>query len=116
MEKNELQTLLDLDGMVFWPNPNYWVKFSVKTVTPTDQIPHGIRYSLTLHDRNNTRLLGFDNAHLVKVKKGGKFAGQIIEWDHIHKFDRAIPYGFKSPAQLLSDFWKAVDEIIEEQD
>ena len=111
-EKNELKTLLDLDGLVFWPNPNYWVKFNVKAVTPTDQIPHGIRYSLTLHDRNNTRLLGFDNAHLIKTKKRGKFACRIVEWDHVHKLDNVSPYGFQSPVQLLSDFWKAVDEII----
>ena len=111
-EKNELQTLLDLDGLVFWPNANYWVKFNVKMVTPTDQIPHGVRYSLTLHDRNNSRLLGFDNAHSIKAKKGGKFEGRIIEWDHVHKFERATPYGFSAPAQLLTDFWKAVDQII----
>jgi hypothetical protein len=49
-ENNELQTLLDLDALVFWPNAKYWVKFSAKMVTPTDQVPHGVKYSLTLHD------------------------------------------------------------------
>jgi hypothetical protein len=28
--------------------------------------PNGIRYSLTLHAPDNTRLIGFDNAHGVK--------------------------------------------------
>lgn len=115
-ENNELQTLLDLDGLVFWPNVKYWVKFNVKIVTPTDQIPHGVRYSLTLHDKNNTRILGFDNAHSIKAKKRSKFAGRIVEWDHIHKFEHATHYEFRSPTQLLTDFWKAVDQIIGEKD
>ena len=85
-------------------------------VRRTDQIPHGVRYPLTLHDRNNSRLLGFDNAHSIKAKKVGKFAGQIIEWDHVHKFEHTTPYGFSSPAQLLTDFWKAVDQIIGDND
>lgn len=51
IENNELQTLLDLDGLVFWPNAKYWVKFNAK-------------------------------------------------------------YEFRSPTQLLTDFWKAVDQII----
>jgi len=34
--------------------------------------PHGIRYSLTLHDKYGARVLGYDNAHAVKPPK--KFA------------------------------------------
>jgi hypothetical protein len=110
----ELQTLLDLDGSMFWPNPHYWVKFEAKSVAPTKQIPHGIRYSLTLHDRNNTRILGFDNAHAVK-KRGRptkKYSGRIITWDHVHKIKKTVPYKFESASQLLNDFWKEVDNII----
>ena len=40
-----------------------WVKFDSWRVDPTAEIPHGIRYSLTLHDRFNHRILGYDNAH-----------------------------------------------------
>lgn len=116
LEYNELRTLLDLDGLVFWRDSKYWVKFSAKAVTPTAQIPHGIRYSLTLHDRNNTRIIGFDNAHAIKARKGSKFTGRIVEWDHMHKFERAIPYEFRSAAQLLTDFWKSVDKITGNKD
>jgi hypothetical protein len=35
----------------------FWVKFEVEQVAPTPERPHGIKYALTLHDRNNTRLL-----------------------------------------------------------
>jgi len=110
----ELQTLLDLDGRIFWPNLQYWVKFEAKSVTPTKHMPHGIRYSLTLHDRNNTRILGFDNAHAIK-KKGRpakKYSGRIVTWDHVHKTEKIVPYKFESASQLLNDFWKEVDNII----
>ena len=57
-----LETLLDFDGNVFGLNKGYWVKFDVHRVVPNEHIPHGISYSLTLHDRNNIRIIGFDNA------------------------------------------------------
>lgn len=44
----------------------YWTKFEVRNVKATSQIPHGIKYSLTLHDNNNRRILGYDNAHAIK--------------------------------------------------
>ncbi|MFO7555965.1 MAG: DUF6516 family protein [Desulfobacterales bacterium] len=110
----ELQTLLDLDGRIFWPNPQYWVKFEAKSVKPTKHIPHGIKYSLTLHDRNNTRIIGFDNAHAVK-KKGRptkKYSGRIVTRDHVHRVEKIVPYKFESASQLLNDFWEEVDKII----
>ena len=53
-----LETLLDLDGEIFPMDNGYWTKFEVSRIKPTEQIPHGIKYSLTLHDRNNTRIFG----------------------------------------------------------
>jgi len=70
-EGASLETLLDLNGEIFPMDNGYWTKFEASRVTPTAQIPHGIKYSLTLHDRNNTRVLGFDNAHAFKSKKIG---------------------------------------------
>ena len=78
---SELQTLLDLDGTRFWPKTQYWVKFKARLVEPTPHIPHGIKYSLTLHDRNNTRILGFDNAHAVKNEKR---AQEKVCWPNCH--------------------------------
>ena len=63
-----LETLLELDGEIFPMENGYWTKFEAHRVTPTQHMPHGVRYCLTLHDRNNTRILGFDNAHAVKPK------------------------------------------------
>ncbi len=110
----ELQTLLNLDGYIFWPNHHYWVKFEARLVKQTPFIPHGIKYSLTLHDRNNTRILGFDNAHAIKMKgrHREKYVCRHVTWDHVHKFNKITPYAFESASQLLDDFWKAVDKIV----
>ncbi len=65
----ELHVLLDLDGENFWINEKYWVKFSARKVNPNEQKPHGIAYSLTLHNALNERIIGFDNAHGVRKEK-----------------------------------------------
>jgi len=57
-----LETLLQLDGEIFPMDNGYWVKFKVHHVEPNEHIPHGIKYSLTLHDKYNRRVVGYDNA------------------------------------------------------
>ncbi|WP_342748518.1 toxin-antitoxin system TumE family protein [Geothermobacter hydrogeniphilus] len=47
----------------------YWVKFEARRVTVNEHIPHGSSYSLTLHDRTNRRIIGFDNAHAIKSRR-----------------------------------------------
>ena len=52
LRKDEtLETLLDLDGEIFPMENGYWTKFEATRVKPSQQIPYGVRYSLTLHDR-----------------------------------------------------------------
>lgn len=110
-EDASLQTLFDLDGEVFPMDNGYLTKFEACRVTPTKQIPHGIKYSLTLHDRNNTRILGFDNAHAYKPKRR-KYAARKVTWDHKHRMEKDGLYEFESASQLLEDFWEAVEEIL----
>ena len=70
-----LEYLLGLDGHIeVQNNAGYWVKMEVASVPVTADRPHGIRYSLTLHAPDNTRLIGFDNAHSVKPV-GSRFEG-----------------------------------------
>ena len=69
MEDETLVTLLHLDSEIFPMDSGFWTKFEVYRVTPEPHIPHGVRYSLTLHDRYNRRVLGFDNAHAVRTAK-----------------------------------------------
>ena len=106
-----LEALLDLDGEIFPMENGYWTKFEVRRIEPSMHIPHGIVYSFTLHDRNNTRILGFDNAHAHKYKKR-KYGTRKVTWDHKHRSDRVYPYRFESAGRLLEDFWNAVYKII----
>ena len=108
-----LETLLDLDGEIFMMDGGCWAKFEVKRVELSSAIPHGIRYSLTLHDRNNVRIIGFDNAHAIKTKSWKRFSGRKVTWDHKHHMDKVESYDFESAAQLLDDFWSAAYDYME---
>ena len=46
-----LETLLQLDGEVFPMDNGFWVKFRIHQTPQNKHIPHGIKYSLTIHDR-----------------------------------------------------------------
>lgn len=106
-----LDYLLQLNGEVFPMDNDFWTKFEVHRVIPNKNIPHGIKYSLTLHDKYSQRILGFDNAHGCKPKKK-KYGAQKITWDHKHKRNEISPYEFESAGQLLEDFWVAVDKLL----
>lgn len=115
MNDHGLDNLLSLDGVQLNIEADYWVKFEAKKVAETPDRPHGIRYCLTLHDGQNQRLMGFDNAHAVKVSSGYK--GRRFAYDHHHRHSTAdiIEYEFQTPEQLLQDFWKEVDEVLEKR-
>lgn len=78
------------------------------------EIPHGIRYSLTLHEPYGNRILGYDNAHAVKPPKKFKYAGRILAYDHKHRHasDQGVPYEFKDAQQLMNDFFADVDRVL----
>lgn len=109
-----LNTLLDLDGYTYRLNKDgYWVKFEAREVPATEQIPHGISYSITLHDRHNRRIVGFDNAHGFSPKsKRKKFGCRKVTWDHKHHCEKVSQYDFESAAQLIEDFWEEIDRIV----
>jgi hypothetical protein len=62
---HSLDTLLFLDGETFVLAGGFWVRFVAKQVPVSPERPHGLQYSLTLHDQNNERVLGFDNSHPI---------------------------------------------------
>jgi outer membrane receptor for Fe3+-dicitrate len=85
-------------------------------VPVTAERPHGIRYSLTLHAPDNTRLIGFDNAHGVKpVGSRFKHVGKRFPYDHRHRhaLDEGVLYEFDTAYQLVSDFYAEVDRRFE---
>lgn len=111
-----LDTLLELDGqvLVIEPTGKYWVKFTIKKVDPSPERPHGLSYSLTLHDEKGNRLVGFDNAHPVHSGSGpGKRKRK--GHDHKHRFRTVQPYEYKDAAALLADFWAEVDKVLKEK-
>lgn len=111
-----LDVLLELNGTEYTEENGYWYKIEAHRVDPTKGIPHGIRYNLTLHNRSNHRIMGFDNAHAVKSRKRGKFRGRIVAYDHAHKSaaDKGTPYVFSSAQQLIEDFFNEVNRILED--
>ena len=72
---HSIQTLLDLHEQILDQEDGYWIKLEAWQVEMTESIPHGIRYALTLHNPSGLRILGYDNAHQVKVK-GKKYSGR----------------------------------------
>ena len=105
-----LDNLLELDGqiLIIDPNGKHWVKFTVTRIDPGKEKPHGIDYSLTLHDASGKRLIGFDNAHPVRPTKGPGGKKRQTQ-DHRHRFNRTYPYEFTDCEQLLEDFWAEVE-------
>jgi hypothetical protein len=83
--------------------PTADVQFGIGLTPPSQHAHHGIRYSLTLHDKCGTRVLGYDNAHAVMPPKKFKFAGQRLPYDHRHRTssDKGVSYAFESAQRLL---------------
>ena len=108
-----LDTLLLLDGEAFMADEEgkHWVKFVVKAVPASLERPHGINYSLTLHDEKGKRLLGFDNAHPVK-EGSGPGARTRIEHDHRHSREKVRFYVYQDAAKLMTDFWSEVEKAL----
>src|SRR5437588_6947799 len=109
-----LGILLDLDGESFVVDEagNYTVRFVVKQVPASPERPHGLSYSLTLHDDNGVRIVGFDNAHVAQSRKRrGKHATR----DHWHRLLNFRPYEYRDAATLLADFWAEVHAVLKER-
>ena len=89
----------------------HWVKFVVVRREVTPERPHGLDYSLTLHAPDGARLVGFDNAHPVRERRGPGMR-RHGERDHRHRLRTIRPYEYRDAATLLEDFWKEVDEVL----
>ena len=113
-----LDYLLDLDDEILAQEGGCWIKIEARKLDQaTDECPYGIKYCLTLHDPYGKRLLGFDNAHQIKTRKKGRFAGRRIVYDHKHMKpdDKGVPYVFESAEQLITDFFTAVDKALKDR-
>jgi len=110
-----LDTLLELDGqvLVIDEKGGYWVKFEVMRVVATNERPHGLVYSMTLHGNDNERLVGFDNAHSVRQSAGPGGGGKTA-YHHRHRVRTIRPHEYRDAATLPADFWTEVDMVLKE--
>lgn len=65
-----LERLLDLDGFLAEVGGGFWVKIIAQRVPVDNSRPHGVTYTLTLHDPAGRRVFGIDNAHAVRLTSG----------------------------------------------
>jgi len=102
------ERLLEYHGIRYYLANAWYVRFRVWRVEVTAARPFGIRYSFTLHDDLNERLLGFDNAHGVPRQ---------LAHDHQHAFRRmeVSAYSFVDADKLLSDFMAAAEAACEHE-
>jgi hypothetical protein len=108
-----LDTLFDMVG-IGELGGGYWYKIEAERVERTQQRPHGIKYSLTLHAPSGERLLGIDNAHGI-TEGGGPGKKRPVEWDHEHRNNSIRIYEYVGPADLLADFFAMVDRLLDER-
>lgn len=109
-----IETLLDLHGQLIDQEAGYWIKIEAWRVQASEGMPHGIRYSLSLHEPDGDRILGYDNAHPVRRPGKFKYAGTRHPFDHVHRYASIVPehYEFQGAWQLLSDFFAEVDKVL----
>jgi hypothetical protein len=108
-----LEFLLAFDGRIHHLEKGYWLKFEIERVPPTDERPHGLSYSFTLHTPDGTRIVGFDNAHAVPAR-GSRFKQSPRRADHWHRteHDPGRPYAFKDAETLIDDFFDEVERVL----
>jgi hypothetical protein len=109
-----IDTLIALHGTEYEIDAGkHWVKFRVYTVPASAGRPHGIAYSLTLHDARGRRLVGFDNAHPIRAT-AGPGARLPMEYDHQHRLGTSRPYRYSDAMTLLEDFWQETEAVLQE--
>jgi hypothetical protein len=102
---HELEFLLSLDGTEFRLISGFVIKIEAHRVAANATRPHGLKYSLTLHDASRQRIYGMDNAHGFRRKS---------KYDHRHLYGRRkiVGYEYRGPAELLADFYSEVERIL----
>ena len=106
-----LDRLLDLDGFLAEVGGGYWVKIEARRVPADTERPHGVAYTLTLHELGGSRVFGIDNAHLVRWTRGPAGRSSASR-DHLHRGETVRPYVYRDADTLIGDFWREVEAIL----
>jgi Family of unknown function (DUF6516) len=109
-----LERLLDLDGFLAEVGGGFWVKIVARRVTPDAGRPHGVRYTLTLHDPGGRRVFGMDNAHVVQLTRGPAGRSSVAH-DHLHRGESVRGYAYRNADTLMDDFWREVEAILKRE-
>jgi hypothetical protein len=109
-----LDRLVDLDGFVAEVGGGFWVKIVARKVPPDADRPHGVSYSLTLHDPGGQRVFGIDNAHSVRLTRGPAGRSTALG-DHLHRGRSVRAYVYRSADTLMGDFWREVAAILKRE-
>jgi hypothetical protein len=109
-----LDRLLDLDGFLAEVGGGFWVKIVVQRVPSDEHRPHGVSYTLTLHDPTGQRVFGIDNAHVVRANRGPAGRSSAAR-DHLHRGESTRPYAYRDADTLMDDFWREVDAILKKE-
>jgi len=109
-----LERLLDLDGFLAEVGGGFWVKIVAQRVTSDQQRPHGVSYTLTLHNPAGRRVFGIDNAHVVRLTSGPAGRSSSAR-DHLHRGESVRPYSYRDAQTLMDDFWREVEAILKKE-
>lgn len=114
--EHTLEFLLGFSGRIHRYARGYWLKFAITKTAESEERPHGLSYSFTLHGPDNRRLVGFDNAHSVPAK-GARFKKRPKTRDHWHRTetDEGRPYEFKDAETLIDDFFDEVERVLKDR-
>ncbi len=84
--------------IIYWQKAKiqkkYIIELKIQSVTKTYKYPKGVRFSLVCVNFRTKEKILFDNHYPKK--------------EHIHIFDKEVPYNFVSYNQLIDDFKKLV--------
>jgi Family of unknown function (DUF6516) len=109
-----LDRLLDLDGFLAEVGGGFWVKIVARRVPPDAARPHGVSYTLTLHDPGGRRVVGIDNAHVVRLTRGPAGRSSTAR-DHLHRGESVRGYVYRNADTLMDDFWREVEAILKKE-
>lgn len=109
-----LDRLLDLDGFLAEVGGGFWVEIVARRVPPDADRPHGVSYTLTLHDPAGQRVFGIDNAHLIRATHGPAGRSSAAR-DHLHRGKSVRPYAYRGADTVADDFWREIGAILKKE-